>query len=66
MTTHREHDAIVSPRVAADLCGIPTARVLSLLASRTIQPVKIQGKRLVSLQEVERTIREEGNRGPSA
>ena len=59
-------DALMSPRVAADLCGVPTARVLALVASRAIRPVTIRGQRLVSLLEVERAIGKEGDRGQSA
>jgi hypothetical protein len=66
MTTPGKHDAYVSPRVAADLCGIPTGRVLSLMATKAIRPVIVQGQRLVSLMEVERSIGEEGERGHSA
>ena len=62
MSPHQEHDALVSARVAAELCGIPTGRVLFLLASKAIRTVVIQGRRLVSLREVERSIGEEGKR----
>ena len=62
MSPHQEHDIYASPRVAADLCGIPTGRVLTLLASKAIRPVVIQGQRVVSLREVERSIGEEGER----
>ena len=66
MMTNREHDAYVSPRVAADLNGIPTARVLGLLASGAIRAFMIRGERVVSLMEVEQSIGEEGKHGQSA
>jgi hypothetical protein len=64
MSPHREDDALVSPRVAADLCGIPTARVLALLSSKALRPVTVQGRQLVSLRAVEAAIGE-GYHDPS-
>ncbi len=34
MSTHQDHDTLVSVRVAADLCGIPTARVQAMLSNK--------------------------------
>jgi hypothetical protein len=64
MSTHPEPDALVSVRVAAELCGVPVVRVLSFLVNKTVQPVKVQGRRMVSLQAVERALGE-GNLDPS-
>ena len=58
MNAHLEHDAFIPVRLAAKLCGVPVVRVLGLLLSKAIRPVEIQGRRLVSLREVERAIGE--------
>jgi hypothetical protein len=56
MTILEIHDALVSVRLAADLCGVPIDRVLSMLSSKVIRPVTVQGRQLVSLLAVERAI----------
>ena len=56
MTIQDVHDAFVSARVAADLCGIPTRWVLDLIARKAVRLVKIQGHELVSLDAVEKAL----------
>jgi hypothetical protein len=58
MTIQDVHDALVSVRVAAELCGIPTLRVLSLIESKVIRTVRIQARQFVSLRSVELAIKE--------
>ncbi len=65
MNAPREDDALVSVRVAADLCGVPAWRVLSLVLSKAITTKKVQGRKLVSLLAVERAIGKESH-DPSA
>jgi hypothetical protein len=59
MTPIDVHDAIVSVRVAADLCRIPIGRVLDLLTSKKIRSEKIKSKTYVNLKAVERAIEKE-------
>ncbi len=56
MTTHPDHDALATPRVAADLCGVPTRMVLNFVEAGTVALVPIRALRLVSLRAVERAI----------
>jgi len=56
MTIQDVHDAFVSVRVAADLCGIPARWVLDLIARKAVRLVKIQGRELVSLNAVEKAL----------
>jgi hypothetical protein len=65
MTILDVHGAFVSVRVAADLCEISVDRVLTLLSSKIVRPVQIQGRRFVSLLAVESAIREEDEHGHS-
>ena len=66
MTFLDVHDALVSVRVAAELCGIPISRVISMLSSKIIRPVSIQGRIFVSLRAVEEVIKDEGNPNDSS
>lgn len=65
MTIQDVHDALVSARVAADLCGVPTRRVLELISSKALRLVRIQGREFVSLNAVERMVGE-GNHDRSS
>jgi hypothetical protein len=56
-------DALVSPRVATDLCGVPTALVLDLIESRAVRSVTIRGERVICVFEVERAIQGEAHHG---
>ena len=48
------NDAWVSACMAASLCGIPIERVQSLIKGKKVRTEVIQGKKFVSLLEVEK------------
>ena len=58
--TNNQHDAYVSPRVAADLCDVPIARVDALIQSGDVRAETIRRRLYVNVGQVSRALAKEG------
>jgi hypothetical protein len=55
---------LASPRVAADLAGVPTVKVLDLINRKAVRVTRIRGKAFVDIDQIERVLSFDGGTQP--